>query len=412
MHVLVITSTYPHAGSPTEGLFNEQHALALTRAGIEETVIVCKPWLPRPFARVWNPYRSLAYLPQHEERNGIRVRYVRYLHVPKYQGVFFTVRSCARSALSVIHRLNMEPPFDIIQVHGSYPAGLAAPIIAKALLKPFVVTLHIHEDPRLYRGRTGARLYTRMIEQSSAVVTVGKPLEKILRHKGPEFYPKPLRTIPNGVELDAIDKAMEAVSSPSGEWGNLISVCNLWPVKGIDFNLRALAHLSRRGFPWKRYTIVGDGPQRRPLEKLAKDLGIAKRVDFKGRLSHGEALKEIAKADIFSLPSWQEAFGIVYLEAMACGKAVIGCRGQGAEDIVHHDVNGLLVEPKEVTSLSAAIGHLLGNREFAGRLGKAAREQARQFSWEQNAAKYLDIYQNVGSGGPREGTRDDCSRHG
>jgi glycosyltransferase involved in cell wall biosynthesis len=395
MHILVITPVYPHAASPTEGLFNEQHVKALARRGVRVTVVVCKPWLPNKLSKWWRRYGSLADLPQIEERNGIPIVYARYLHIPQYQLPYVTVRSCACSILQAVNRFNSREPFDVVQVHSSWPAGLAAPMVAKRMVCPFVLTLHIQEEPRLYASKGGSILYRRMLEEASAVIAVGSALERFAKERGLGSRSGRLRVIPNGVDLTTVREVLREVSGGQEGWGNVISVANLWLIKGIDLNLRSLARLAEAGVPWQTYTIVGDGPERPRLEKLAKDLGIAGRVKFTGRLSHRTTLAEIAKADIFCLPSWQEAFGVVYLEAMACGKPVIGCYGQGPEDIVRHGIDGLLVAPQDVEDLMEAMKQLLEDQESTRELGKSAKSRAQEFTWERNAKEYLKLYQEV-----------------
>ena len=97
----------------------------------------------------------------------------------------------------------------------------------------------------------------------------------------------------------------------------ILSVSNLIRIKGVDDNLRALGSLYKRNpsIAWE-YRIVGDGPCKQELEALSRSLGIAERVLFLGRIGYEETMAEIDACDIFSLPSWGEAFGIVYLEAM------------------------------------------------------------------------------------------------
>ena len=395
MHILVITPVYPYPGSPTEGLFNEQHALALTRAGIQVTIVVCKPWLFNGLAKVWRRYNALADLPEIEDRNSISIFYARYFHIPQYRLPHVTVASCVRSILQAISRLNLHEAFDLIQVHSCWPVGLAAPLVARKLIRPFVLTLHIQDEPRLYTSRRGHSLYRRMIEEASAVIAVGSALERFANRWGLSLGSGRLRVIPNGVDLATAIEVLREVSGRHEGWGNFISVANLWPVKGIELNLRALARLAEAGVPWQTYTVVGDGPERLRLEKLARNLGIASRVRFAGRLPHREALREIARADIFSLPSWQEAFGVVYLEAMACGKPVIGCWEQGANDIVRHGIDGLLVAPRDLEDLTEAMKRLVENEEFARELGKSAKSRAGEFTWERNSNEYLSVYQEV-----------------
>ena len=144
-----------------------------------------------------------------------------------------------------------------------------------------------------------------------------------------------------------------------------------------------------------RYIIVGDGAENK-LQKLAKELGVYERVEFTGVLSHDYVLKYMKEADIFSLPSWNEAFGIVYIEAMACGKPVIGCEGEGLEDFVRNFETGLLVKPKEVNGLAKAMDFLLSNPGKAREIGERGRKLVLDnYTWEKNAEKTIRVYQEV-----------------
>jgi teichuronic acid biosynthesis glycosyltransferase TuaC len=404
LNILILTPVFPHPGNPAEGIFNEQHARALSKAGARVTVLVGKPWLPEVAARRWTRYHSLFHLPHQEERTGMKILYARYLHIPQFFWAGATLASCLRSLHRAVRTFPAGERFDLIQVHSTWPMGLAAPLLAREMGIPFVLTLHMEDDPRLY-GRGGrSLLYRGMLEEASAVVGVGRPLERFLKRVHPDLSLAKSCIIPNGVDHDAVRLISSENGGEANGWGRLVSVGNLWPSKGMDLTLRALSLLRERGTPWVDLTVVGDGPERRSLQKLARKLGIADRVHFKGSLPHEETLREINRGDLFILPSWREAFGVVYLEAMACGKPVIGCFGQGAEDIIRHQIDGLLVAPGRVEDLAEAIGRIVENRDLALRLGRAGSNRAREFTWEQNAAQYLQVYRRVlQEGGPAGG---------
>jgi len=273
-------------------LFNKEHALSLARSSIRVTVIVCKPWLPDVFAKGWERYRSLYGLREFEECEGVRVSFVRYLHIPRYRVPDLTVASCSRSILSKIRSLAAEMVVDVIQGHSVWPVGLAAPMVAETLHCPFVITMHIQDDARL-------------VTRSKALPFINKCW---IKHRPwwlwdallSDFYVRGfsdavegrLRVIPNGIDLKTIQEGTEKAAQKGIARKRIISVGNLWPVKGIDMNLRALAGLDRIGIHWDSYTVVGDGPERKRLEGLAQELGIARRVHFKGRLTHRETLKK------------------------------------------------------------------------------------------------------------------------
>jgi glycosyltransferase involved in cell wall biosynthesis len=395
MNVLVITPVYPHQADLAEGLFVEEQSRALVRSGAKVRIVVCKPWIPSQLANVWKLYRPLANLPQMEEKDGIPIHYARYLHIPHFWWVRYTIASCARSILKALKKCNPREQFDVIQVHDCWPIGLAAPRIARILGSPFVLTMHILDEEDLYRQKEGKALYEAMMREASKVIAVGNPLQRFAQNWMPEPQLKHLHLIPNGVNATDTLNNQVCFQTEGNGWGRIISVCNLWPSKGIDLNLKALRKLDEMGVPWLSYTVVGDGPEWSKLNRLAKELGIAHKVHFMGKLGHSEVMKAVAKADLFSLPSWREAFGIAYLEAMVCGKAAIGCKGQGAEDIIQHEKTGLLVQPNNVDDLTVALKRLLKNPEFAQRLGKAGLLRAQDFNWDRTARQYLDLYTEI-----------------
>jgi len=100
--------------------------------------------------------------------------------------------------------------------------------------------------------------------------------------------------------------------------------------------------------------------------------------------------------DVFSLPSWNEAFGVVYLEAMACGKPVIGCQGQGIEDVITDGKTGFLVKPKDVADLAAILLMLFEDPELRRKVGAQARRLVQaDFTWEKNVEKTVVVYKQV-----------------
>ena len=108
----------------------------------------------------------------------------------------------------------------------------------------------------------------------------------------------------------------------------------------------------------------------------------------------------MARADLFVLPSWDEAFGLVYTEAMAQGTPVVACRGEGAADFVEDGVTGFLVPPRDPAALAQVIGRVLDDPAAAHRMGEAGRAAVTGLTWARNAARQIEIYDAaVGGGG-------------
>jgi len=144
--------------------------------------------------------------------------------------------------------------------------------------------------------------------------------------------------------------------------------------KGIDTTITALPALVDR-YPEIRYVVVGDGDDRLRLTQLARDRGVENHVRFIGEVSEATLDEYYEECDIFVLPSSREGLGIVYLEAMAHGKPVVGVHAGGAPDVIIHEVNGLLIPRSERALLAEALHRLAGSEELRARLGAWGRRR-------------------------------------
>jgi glycosyltransferase involved in cell wall biosynthesis len=146
--------------------------------------------------------------------------------------------------------------------------------------------------------------------------------------------------------------------------------------------------------PGLRVLIVGDGPLRADLEARAARLGVAHAVRFAGYQE--DVVSAYAAMDVFVLPSRDEGFGLVFLEAMAVGVPVVGTRVIGSEDAVEDGVTGLLVPYADPAALAAAVRGILASPDLAGRLRDTAAERVRRvYSREQCAARVEQLYREL-----------------
>jgi len=209
-----------------------------------------------------------------------------------------------------------------------------------------------------------------------------------------------VRVIHPGV--DAARYAAEARSArarqgdPSTEL-KLLTVARLVERKGIDTVLRALPKITSVHSS-VRYVVAGEGEDRRRLEGLAAQLGIADRVEWLGHVSHDALAPLYASADVFVLPSRSmpergdiEGFGLVLLEAQASGTPVIAARSGGMPDAVQEGVSGLLVPASDPKALASAINQLLANRTRREQMGTAGQAFAQTMSWRATARAVLEV---------------------
>jgi phosphatidylinositol alpha-1,6-mannosyltransferase len=182
----------------------------------------------------------------------------------------------------------------------------------------------------------------------------------------------------------------------------VLTVGNLVERKGHDVAIRAMQRIASR-VPDACYLIAGDGPQRPALEAMVQELGIADRVLFAGRISDRQLPLYYNLCDVFLMPSRArleqndvEGFGIVFLEAGACGKASIGGRSGGVTEAIVDGRTGLLVEPGDPDSVGVALSALLGAPDYADRLGKQAREHVvAEHSWSRTGERIAGILARV-----------------
>jgi glycosyltransferase involved in cell wall biosynthesis len=166
--------------------------------------------------------------------------------------------------------------------------------------------------------------------------------------------------------------------------------------------LHALTVLTAR-IPELRWVVIGDGPERAGLERLASQLGVADRIEWRGQLPPAHALEELARCHVMALPSLDEAFGVAYVEALACGLPAIACRGEGGpEEIATFGEGLLLVTPRDPDALADCIGELLTDEARLNQLSDAARKTAAdEFSWERCGRATVKTYARAIEEGPR-----------
>lgn len=160
--------------------------------------------------------------------------------------------------------------------------------------------------------------------------------------------------------------------------------------KGFRYLLRAFV-LVRQQFPDARLLVVGRGDVRRYRDFLA-DKGVDG-VEFVGYVENGMLSRYYVSCDLFCAPSTRsESFGLILLEAMASGRAVVASDIPGYASVVEHGVDGWLIPPQDPTALALALVHLLADRERRTAIAAAGQHKARQFAWSQIAQRVLTVY--------------------
>jgi len=277
-------------------------------------------------------------------------------------------RLSLRTAAACLER----PDILIIGLLGMTPLGLACrPLVGRGYGFVAYGTEAWHE------GRFSRRLAAR---RARLVFAISKDTGAALR-RSIGLAADRVRWLPPALDptLDRLASS-PALSAPVEDHLELLTVSRLWAEelrKGVDHALAAFARVAPR-YPGARYRIVGQGSDGPRLRALAGSLGLGERVVFEEDLSDRELADRYRRCSIFVLPSGQEGFGIVFLEAMRFGRPCIGGRAGGAPEVIEDGRTGLLVDFPDGAGLEAALDRLLGDPELRRQMGEAGRRRVEE----------------------------------
>ena len=357
VRVLTLTPFYPSQHDDAGGCFVAEPLSWLAKAGIVNSVLAAQPF-----------YRGRVRAVE----SSIPAQWVRYFSLPGGLGLPTAGAFLFARIVGQVRELQRSGEIDLIHAHGPLPCGHAAMLVSAELGLPFVVSVHGLDAfaSEQVQGRAGEwcrRISQRVYRASRRVICISEHVrEQVLAGTGPTCRTS---VVYNGVDPNLFAPGTEA--EPAGL--TVLSVGNLIPIKGHELLIRAVASLVA-DFPGLILEIIGDGAERSRLEILTQQLNVVDRVKFLGRKSRREVAAAMQQCTVFALPSRYEGLGCVYLEAMAVGKPVIGCRGQGIAEVIQQGSNGFLVGPDNELELKLALAMLLGDEKRRRNLGIAARD--------------------------------------
>jgi glycosyltransferase involved in cell wall biosynthesis len=247
----------------------------------------------------------------------------------------------------------------------------------------------IAEEATFERGVPRARLTTEAflerlhVRRADRVLTPSRhSAERLAAIYG--LPPSRVRVVPEPIDLASWRSALEKAPRIPAERPSILCVAHLYPRKDVATLLEAIARL-----PDALLRVVGTGPERLRLQEHARRLELGRRVELLGHVPFAQLVAEYRRAEIFCLPSRQEGFGIVFLEAMAVGLPIVAVRAAAVPEVVSDGECGVLVPPGDVGALAKALEGLLGDSDERHRLGEAGRGRVEQFDAPRVAAQFL-----------------------
>lgn len=375
LHVLTLTPFYPSQRDEAAGCFVAEPLGPLTSLGILNSIFAVSP-----------VYRAS---PPHTSAPASRS--IRYFPLPGKWGLSSAGRLLFWKLERNVRELHRRRPIHLIHAHAALPCGHAAALLSREIGIPFVVSVHGLDAFSVrqageYAGHRCREVSLHVYQSARCVICVSEHVQEQVLQGSPQSK---TAVVYNGVD----PVRFSPPESNSGKTLRIVSVGDLIPTKGHAMLLRSIGLVARE-FPFLDCTVVGEGPEHSRLLSLSNELTLNGRVRLLGRQGRREIADLLKTAAVFALPSIYEGLGCVYLEAMACGKATVACRGQGIEEVIQHGRDGWLVGPDNLEELTQGLSLLLQDQQLRERIGSQARATILcGFTLEHQARHLLNIYQ-------------------
>jgi phosphatidylinositol alpha-mannosyltransferase len=278
--------------------------------------------------------------------------------------------------------------FDLVHVH--CPIAPTLPLLAIRLARvPLVGTFHSVSSDLPYRlfGSWLTPFYRRL-RRALAVSEAAR--EYIGRH-----FDGPVEIVPNGVDLSRFRPGILPAVPREDDVPTILYVGRFDPRKGLPELVEACTILARDGMPF-RLLLVGDGALRGKIERMASRGPLQDRVRFEGRVGNDRLPAYYASADVFCSPArGGESFGLVLLEAMACGVPVVATDLPGYRTVVTPNLEGEIVAPRDAAGLAIGLGRVLRDPRYRAHLRAHGLEKARRFGWESVVDRLEAVYDSL-----------------
>jgi glycosyltransferase involved in cell wall biosynthesis len=362
MNVFVIPSWYPSHLQPNSGIFVKEQIAALATSQ-SDIIPIVSLWGHRDYElslrNVFDIFVKARYhFSRKSRKRGIyqfdgfyEVYYPSFHFFYNFFGLGINIL-IKRNSKNLELAKNTIGKIDLIHAHVGYPGGYIAMCLSKKYNIPYVITEHMSPFPFdfIAKSKKISNLLKNSFINSRSIIAVSSSLSKAIY----QFCNVKAVVVPNIIdEFCFYPKRQDTTKFI------FLTVCGLIKQKGIENLLYAIS-MWRPSSAVVKFVIVGDGPLKNDLFNLADKLEINDLIEWKGHVSHELVPYLYNSSNVFVLPSYHESFGVVLVEALACGLPIISTKCGGPEDIVNSS-NGILVEIGDIESLSLALQNMFCN---------------------------------------------------
>ena len=389
MNIVIIPAFFQTKSRKTLGSFFLEQARALQQRGHKVTILYCDIYSIK-CVKDWFAYSE----EKSEIIEGIQI-YRNRCFCPLKHGIEGHREAFAQGIQKLYVQYMQENRPDIIHAHCSVWAGYAAMKLSEQIGIPYVVTEHatlfqLHRDEISEKNDRAIR---KIFQKAARVICVSGAFAKLI-----ESYRPDIDVVGNVVNCDAF---VPRADSEKHGGIRFLTVCYMEEEaqlykKGIDILIQAWTEVVKK-YTDVKLVIGGGGSAKTKVEQWVEEQGISKYVEFTGGLDRKQVIQEMQSCDCFVLPSRYETFGVVYIEAMACGKPVIAVANGGPDDFIK-PFNGLLIKPEAeelVQAVYEMIGHLTGGNYYQEE--KISNYIKSKFSYEAIAEQLEAIYNSIKS---------------
>jgi len=286
------------------------------------------------------------------------------------------------------YRLVKSTKADIILCQWWIPGGLIGYLISILQKKPLVLTLHGTDIRLLLKSKLFQRMAGPVFNRARSITTVSSFLKEKLLSAVPVSREK-VQIVP--MPVNPIFESSKPIIGAKGKKKKILAVARFTEQKGVGYLLEALKQLKEKGDNLEA-RIVGEGTLEDEFKRKIEQSSLSGSVFLVPMMPQEKLRTLYEECDIFVLPSIEEGFGMVLVEAQLCRKPVVGVKSGGIPDIIENGKTGLLAEPEDSASLASTIEKILTDEDYAQKLADAGYKSAQEkFSSEAITRKYMEF---------------------